>query len=155
MGYEQLVGKPAPPFTLKNYDGQDYEVKPGANGVPIVLIFYPAARMPPLSECPMNSPTQLQTLLDALLKHARCAMPLLVCYFCHSDQIEHHPKSPPFFFLSEKDRWGPETVQLVGVSKSSVEDQKSFVEKYNLTVRTQVPLFHPPFVLTVLFSTLP
>ncbi|KAJ7644109.1 peroxiredoxin Q [Roridomyces roridus] len=38
-----LIGKDAPAFTLTNYDGQPFTVTPGANGIPIVLFFYPKA----------------------------------------------------------------------------------------------------------------
>ncbi|KAH9936267.1 peroxiredoxin Q [Fomitopsis serialis] len=36
-----LIGKPAPPLTLPNHDGETYTLTPGANGVPISLFFYP------------------------------------------------------------------------------------------------------------------
>jgi len=36
-----LIGKPAPPLTLPNHDGETYTMTPGANGVPISLFFYP------------------------------------------------------------------------------------------------------------------
>lgn len=38
-GFEDLIGKPAPSFTLPNYDGQPFEYKPG--GLPTALLFYP------------------------------------------------------------------------------------------------------------------
>ena len=41
MSYQSLIGKPAPPITLKNYDGQDYTFTPGATGLPTALFFYP------------------------------------------------------------------------------------------------------------------
>ncbi|KAF5360469.1 hypothetical protein D9756_004729 [Leucocoprinus leucothites] len=40
-GFKSLIGKPAPPFKLKNYDGQDYDVSPGKTGLPLVIFFYP------------------------------------------------------------------------------------------------------------------
>lgn len=40
-GYKDLIGKAAPSFTLKNYDGEDYEVNPGQTGLPLVIFFYP------------------------------------------------------------------------------------------------------------------
>ncbi|KAH8825275.1 peroxiredoxin Q [Flagelloscypha sp. PMI_526] len=94
MGAEELVGQKAPAFTLPNYDGTPYAVKPGETGVPIVLIFYPAAGTP---GCTAQA----------------CAM---------RDQM-----------AAQKDRWGPDKVQLIGISKSSVTDQKHFVDKYSLT----------------------
>ena len=42
-GYKALIGKAAPPFKLKNYDGNDYDVKPGEKGIPLVIFFYPQA----------------------------------------------------------------------------------------------------------------
>ena len=39
--YKSLIGKSAPPFKLKNYDGQDYGVNPGKTGLPLVIFFYP------------------------------------------------------------------------------------------------------------------
>ncbi|KZO93647.1 peroxiredoxin Q [Calocera viscosa TUFC12733] len=36
----ELIGKPAPTFTLPNQDGEDYTLKPG-EGKPIALFFYP------------------------------------------------------------------------------------------------------------------
>ena len=41
MSYQSLIGKPAPPITLKNYDGQDYTFTPGTTGLPAALFFYP------------------------------------------------------------------------------------------------------------------
>jgi thioredoxin-dependent peroxiredoxin len=38
-----LVGKEAPGIELPNYDGQTYTLKPGSEGVPIALFFYPKA----------------------------------------------------------------------------------------------------------------
>ncbi|KAF9454712.1 peroxiredoxin Q [Macrolepiota fuliginosa MF-IS2] len=40
-GYKALIGKAAPPFKLKNYDGEDYDVKPGETGLPLAIFFYP------------------------------------------------------------------------------------------------------------------
>lgn len=40
-GYKSLIGKAAPPFKLKNHDGQDYDVKPGETNLPLVIFFYP------------------------------------------------------------------------------------------------------------------
>ncbi|RXW22463.1 hypothetical protein EST38_g3387 [Candolleomyces aberdarensis] len=40
-GFEHLIGKPAPSFTLPNYDGEPFEFKPGASGLPTALLFYP------------------------------------------------------------------------------------------------------------------
>jgi peroxiredoxin Q/BCP len=42
-GYKGLIGKAAPQFKLKNYDGHDYDVKPGEKGIPLVIFFYPEA----------------------------------------------------------------------------------------------------------------
>lgn len=39
--YKSLIGKSAPSFKLKNYDGQDYEVNPGKTDLPLVIFFYP------------------------------------------------------------------------------------------------------------------
>lgn len=36
-----LIGKQAPEISLPNYDGQVYELKPGSDGVPVALFFYP------------------------------------------------------------------------------------------------------------------
>lgn len=41
QGAQDLVGKPAPSFTLPNYDGESFEFKPGASGLPTALLFYP------------------------------------------------------------------------------------------------------------------
>ncbi|KAJ3564565.1 hypothetical protein NP233_g8214 [Leucocoprinus birnbaumii] len=39
--YKSLIGKPAPAFKLKNYDGEEYDVSPGKTGLPLVIFFYP------------------------------------------------------------------------------------------------------------------
>lgn len=36
-----LVGKEAPEVSLPNYDGETYTLKPGSDGLPIALFFYP------------------------------------------------------------------------------------------------------------------
>ncbi|KAH8825274.1 peroxiredoxin Q [Flagelloscypha sp. PMI_526] len=94
MGHEELIGQKAPAFTLPNYDGTPYAVKPGETGTPIVLIFYPAAGTPACT-------TQACQMRDEI--------------------------------AAQKDRWGADKVQLIGISKSSVADQKNFVDKYSLT----------------------
>ncbi|TEB39821.1 AhpC-TSA-domain-containing protein [Coprinellus micaceus] len=40
-GYEDLIGKPAPAFTLPNHDGQPFEYRAGTSGLPTALVFYP------------------------------------------------------------------------------------------------------------------
>jgi peroxiredoxin Q/BCP len=40
-GFEHLIGKPAPAFILPNFDGEPFEYKPGASGLPTALLFYP------------------------------------------------------------------------------------------------------------------
>jgi peroxiredoxin Q/BCP len=40
-GYKSMINKKAPPFKLKNYDGEEYDVKPGESGLPLVIFFYP------------------------------------------------------------------------------------------------------------------
>lgn len=46
MSYQALIGKTAPSFTLKNYDGQSFTFTPGANGLPTALFFYPESGAP-------------------------------------------------------------------------------------------------------------
>ncbi|PPQ77479.1 hypothetical protein CVT25_011348 [Psilocybe cyanescens] len=41
MSYQSLIGKPAPPITLDNYDGQSFTFTPGEKGLPTALFFYP------------------------------------------------------------------------------------------------------------------
>ncbi|KAF8158391.1 peroxiredoxin Q [Crassisporium funariophilum] len=41
MSYQSLIGKPAPTIMLPNYDGEAFEFKPGEQGTPSVLFFYP------------------------------------------------------------------------------------------------------------------
>ncbi|KAI0086559.1 peroxiredoxin Q [Irpex rosettiformis] len=36
-----LIGKEAPEVSLPNYDGETYTLKPGSDGVPVALFFYP------------------------------------------------------------------------------------------------------------------
>jgi peroxiredoxin Q/BCP len=40
-GYSGMIGKAAPSFKLKNHSGEDYDVKPGETGLPMVIFFYP------------------------------------------------------------------------------------------------------------------
>ncbi|KAH7913338.1 thioredoxin-like protein [Hygrophoropsis aurantiaca] len=41
MAPHTLVGKPAPSFSIPNYDGETYNLTPGVEGKPIALFFYP------------------------------------------------------------------------------------------------------------------
>lgn len=43
MTVSPLIGKPAPSITLLNYDGAEYTLTPGQDGIPIALFFYPKA----------------------------------------------------------------------------------------------------------------
>ncbi|KXN88244.1 Peroxiredoxin Q, chloroplastic [Leucoagaricus sp. SymC.cos] len=40
-GYRSLIGKLAPSFKLKNYDGKEYDANAGESGLPLVIFFYP------------------------------------------------------------------------------------------------------------------
>ena len=44
-----LIGKPAPVLSLPNADGTTYELKPGAEGKPTAVFFYPKAGAFPCS----------------------------------------------------------------------------------------------------------
>ena len=41
MSYRDLIGKPAPPIELLNYDGESFTFTPGEKDVPTALFFYP------------------------------------------------------------------------------------------------------------------
>ncbi|TFK52530.1 peroxiredoxin Q [Heliocybe sulcata] len=41
MGKHPLIGQKAPTLTLPNYNGEDFALDPGANGVPTAIFFYP------------------------------------------------------------------------------------------------------------------
>jgi len=41
MSHQALIGKPAPTFTLPNYDGENFTLTPGEGGLPIALFIYP------------------------------------------------------------------------------------------------------------------
>ncbi|KAH9969648.1 peroxiredoxin Q [Russula dissimulans] len=43
MSKHSLIGKPAPALSLPNADGTTYEYKPGVDGKPTAIFFYPAA----------------------------------------------------------------------------------------------------------------
>ena len=49
MSNHPLIGKPAPVLSLPNADGTSYEIKPGAEGKPTAVFFYPKAGAFPLS----------------------------------------------------------------------------------------------------------
>jgi hypothetical protein len=49
MSNHPLTGKPAPVLSLPNADGTTYELKPGAEGKPTAVFFYPKAGAYPLS----------------------------------------------------------------------------------------------------------
>jgi peroxiredoxin len=42
---DTLIGKPAPSFTLPNYDGELFTFVPGEKGIPTAIFVYPAAGM--------------------------------------------------------------------------------------------------------------
>jgi hypothetical protein len=41
--HESLIGKPAPKFTLPNYDGESFTFVPGEKDIPTAIFVYPAA----------------------------------------------------------------------------------------------------------------
>lgn len=43
MPNHTLLGQPAPALSLPNADGATYELRPGADGKPTVVFFYPQA----------------------------------------------------------------------------------------------------------------
>jgi len=43
--HESLIGKLAPSFTLKNYDGEDFTFTPGEKPLPTAIFVYPLAGM--------------------------------------------------------------------------------------------------------------
>lgn len=43
MSKHALLGQPAPVLSLPNADGTAYELKPGAEGKPTAVFFYPKA----------------------------------------------------------------------------------------------------------------
>ena len=43
MSNHPLLGKPAPALSLPNADGTSYELKPGGQGKPTAVFFYPKA----------------------------------------------------------------------------------------------------------------
>ena len=43
MSNHPLLGKPAPALSLPNADGANYELKPGGQGKPTAVFFYPKA----------------------------------------------------------------------------------------------------------------
>src|SRR5258708_38151732 len=43
--HESLIGKLAPSFTLKNYDGEDFTFIPGEKPIPTAIFVYPLAGM--------------------------------------------------------------------------------------------------------------
>ena len=49
MSKHTLIGQPAPVLSLPNSDGTTYELKPGAEGKPTAVFFYPKAGAFPLS----------------------------------------------------------------------------------------------------------
>ena len=49
MSTHPLLGKPAPVVSLPNADGTTYELKPGAEGKPTAVFFYPKAGTFPFS----------------------------------------------------------------------------------------------------------
>lgn len=88
-----LVGKPAPPLSLPNANGDIYTMTPGANGAPIALFFYPEAGS----------------------------------FGCTKEACQFRDA------LAEKELYKRTNVEIVGISKDSVEKQKAFVEKEKLT----------------------
>ena len=47
MSHQALIGKPAPTFTLLNYDGENFTLRPGEGGLPIALFIYPKSGTDP------------------------------------------------------------------------------------------------------------
>ncbi|KAJ2933805.1 hypothetical protein H1R20_g3258, partial [Candolleomyces eurysporus] len=109
-GFEDLIGKPAPSFTLPNYDGQPFEFMPGGSGLPTALLFYPQSGQ----HGPLNS-------ISKQLTH-----PFVGSYGC-TQQICSFRDA-----VIEQTTFKPENSQVIAISPDPVEKQKEFVEKQNI-----------------------
>ncbi|KAJ2919192.1 hypothetical protein MD484_g1239, partial [Candolleomyces efflorescens] len=111
-GFEHLIGKPAPAFTLPNFDGTSFEYKPGASGLPTALLFYPQSGS-------YGCTQQICSFRDAVIGEGESMI---------EARVETNSKNPG----AEKTTFKPETAQVIAISPDPVEKQKQFVEKEQL-----------------------
>jgi peroxiredoxin Q/BCP len=131
--YKALIGKAAPQFKLKNYDGSDYDVKPGEKGIPMVIFFYPQA-----GECTSIWADQE---IDDYQNSGSTGCTGEACQF--RDAVAGKPQAlSSHLTISlttgcqpiEKINFSAENVEIIGISPDPVEKQEAFVTKHKLTV---------------------
>lgn len=143
-GYRALIGKVAPSFKLKNYDGEDYEVNPGKTGLPLVIFFYPESGKSIYSQADLqevrSSCINVQPSLfrivwvhKASLSVQGCSCRWVTVSCLATDQGS--AESP---WWTEKVDFSPDKIQIIGISPDPVEKQKAFVEKEKLTVSSDL-----------------
>jgi len=109
-----LVGKPAPAFTLTNFDDTEFSYAGGEKEKLTVVFFFPQA-------CTFGCTKEACQFRDAIAGglHCRTECPPRV-----NDSIV------------EKEVFDPSKVDVVGISPDAVQKQRTFVEKEHLTVRS-------------------
>ena len=107
-----LIGQQAPSITLPNENGETYTVTPGADGLPLVLFFYPKAGT---YGCTKEACFFRDAIAGKSVMNGNR-------YRCQRQRI------------TEKETFKPEKVTVIGLSADPVAKQKTFVEKNKLTV---------------------
>ena len=128
-----LTGKPAPPLSLPDANGQTYTLNPEKVGRPVVLFFYPKSGAWPLSTgCGLGALTTccVQGHTGAPRKHANSATLSSVRAHCASGTWDR-----AYSFITERESFKTTQAQVIGISSDPVEKQKEFVDKHKLTVR--------------------
>ena len=137
MSKHPLLGQPAPALSLPNSEGTTYEYKPGAQGKPSAIFFYPKAGA--CSQLPTSCfgvlPWGLRRYLrlhERSVRISRCAR-WYVASIC-KDVDERVVPNP----LTENVDFKDSGITVVGISGDSVPAIKSFVAQHSVTVGAQI-----------------
>ena len=138
-----LVGQHAPEISLPNADGTAYELKPGCEGKPMAVFFYPQAgaffpadvRIHPVLA--FGNLGHGQTPMVAREKSALFGMRSMVRHFVGLTFHEREWRTNKIvggWVHLEKVEFKDSGITVVGIAPNSVAAVKAFATKHNVTV---------------------
>jgi hypothetical protein len=131
-----LVGKPAPALSLPNADGTTYELKPGGEGKPTAVFFYPKAGACPLLAVLLRLVIRGYALAQGPMA-ARGKSALSGMRSAVRHPMVQHPVTKTGLkgrACTEKIEFKDSGITVVGVSPDPVAAIKTFATKHNVTV---------------------
>jgi len=135
-----LVGQPAPVISLPNADGTTYELKPGVQGKPTAVFFYPQAGAFFLPTCGYTLFWRLVIwgmdrhlwLHERSLLFPGCAHWSVISWV--HERKRKTNKSVGGWVHLEKVEFKDSGITVVGIAPNSVAAVKAFATKHNVTV---------------------